>query len=257
MLYYKMEESNIQEVITEVEEVDESPVHKREGHYNSWGFTIRPLKGITDKTATKVLLWLDKQDYGFACLEMEGEARHLHGQIWINEPRTKGTINKSLENICSRTIEDWNPAQNIVLRRGTKIAYNDDFVEEYLSKEDNIIFNNPPNLSTPYYPSQEEQQEVQAKSSSRNLVYYELKKEWKKFNEHNAFTLEDVAKWLMDKMYKYDTYRIIEDDKRRKQFTKSLYYYLKEQGSLRMMLTEEDYLKTTQHYNQMLMEQKI
>jgi len=252
MLYYKMEEENIHEVI------HENPVHKREGHYNSWSFTIRPLRGISENTLTKVILWLDKQDFGFACLEMEGEARHLHGQIWIKEPRTKGTINKSLENICARTIEDWSPAQNLVLRRGTKIAYNDGFVENYLNKEENIIFNNPPDCPSEFfYPSQEEQEEVQAKSSSRNSQYYELKKEWKKFNENNAFSLEDVARWLMDRMYKYDTFKIIEDDKRRKQFTKSLYYYLKGQGTLKMMLTEEDYLKTTQHYNQMLMEQKI
>lgn len=225
--------------------------------YKSWAFTIRPLKGFQEKSEDRLLKWLSKQDGAFACIEMEGEARHCHGQIFISgEGRTKGTINKSLENICATTIDDWNPAQNIVLRRGTKIAYNDDFITEYLSKEDNIIFNNPPENTSIYYPSKEEQEKTINKSKSQNQTYFGLKEEWKTFNEDNHFTLEDVAIWLMDKMYKYDTYRIIEDDKRRKQFTKSLYFYLKGKGNLRQMMFEDDYIKTSQYHRQQLLEQE-
>lgn len=231
--------------------------------YRSWCFTIRPLNGFQEKTEMRLIKWLQKQDYAFCCVEMDGEARHCHAQIWLKAPRDKGTINKSLENICATTIDDWNPAQNLVMRRGTKIGYNDDFVEEYLSKEDNIIFNSPPEDSTEYYPSKEEQLKVQGKAKSKNQLYFDLREKYKedkipmsRWDDPIKPTLQEIAEWVMDGMYKKDSIRIIEDDRRRKQFVKSLYWYIRGCGDLKSMLTEEDWLKSDKHYNQLLMEQQ-
>lgn len=209
--------------------------------YKSFCFTIRPLKGINDGTIDALCKWLSKQEFAFACLEMEGEARHCHGQIWNKVERDKGSVNRSLENICARTIEDWNPAQNMVMRRGTKIAYSDDFVEEYLAKEDNIIFNNPPfkEISSEYYPSQEEQEKVKAKANSRNSKYLECKTQF--LETGNEVTLENVAIFVGEGMFKNDTITIIEDDRRLKQFIKKLYFYIKGGCSLSALLTKEDY----------------
>jgi hypothetical protein len=227
--------------------------------YRSWCFTIRPLNGFQENTELRLIKWLNKQDYGFACVEMDGQSRHCHGQIWIDKERDKGTINKSLENICATTIDDWNPAQNLVLRRGTKIGYNDDFVEEYLSKEDNVIFNNPPLDSSEYYPSQEEQNKLQAKPKSKNQIYskpksknqiyFDLKEKYKgekipmcDWDQPIKCSLQEVAIWVGEGMFKKDTIKIIEDDRRRKQFVKNLYWYIRGCGDIKSMMTEEDYL---------------
>ena len=105
--------------------------------YKSWTFTIRPRDGFPKTLDHKVVDWAKKQDGAFLTYEKADVERHIHGQIWC-EPRDKGTVNKSLERICVNNIPEWDTAQNIVLRRGTKIAYNNDFVENYLAKEDNI-----------------------------------------------------------------------------------------------------------------------
>lgn len=255
--FYGLSEEQMDSKIEQFISETPSPPTKREGMFNSYCFTIRPLKGIKDSTIDGIVKWLGKQDYGFVCSEMDGEAKHLHGQIWVKEPRDKGTINKSLENICARTIEDWNPAQNLVMRRGTKVAYNNGFIEEYLSKEDNIIFNNPPNNAHEYYPSKEEQERVQKKAKSSNPQFFIHKENFLKNRTIcSKITLEEIAMWVSEGMYKNDTIAIIQDDKRRKQFTKSLYYYIIGKANLRAMLSEDDYLKTSQHYNQMLMEQE-
>lgn len=209
--------------------------------YKSFCFTIRPLKGINDETTDALCKWLSKQEFAFACLEMEGEARHCHGQIWNKVERDKGSVNRSLENICARTIEDWNPSQNMVMRRGTKIAYSDDFVEEYLAKEDNIIFNNPPfkEISSDYYPSQEEQERVKAKSNSKNSLFLECKTQF--LQQGNEVTLENVAIFVRDGMYKNDTITVIQDDRRRKQFVTSLFFFIQGGCSLSAMMTKEQF----------------
>lgn len=208
--------------------------------YKSWAFTIRPREGFHEELETKLIKWISKQDYGFACVEMEGDARHCHAQIWINTPRDKGTINRSLENLCvSGLKEKFDASSKVVLRRGTKIAYNDDFIEEYLAKEDNIIYNNPPEDTSVFYPTKEEQEKVMAKKNTKNSKYLECKTQF--LEKGNEVTLENVAIFVRDGMYKNDTITIIEDDRKRKQFVKSLFYYIKGSCSLSAMMTKEDF----------------
>lgn len=208
--------------------------------YKSWAFTIRPREGFHEELEDRFIKWIKKQDYGFACVEMEGDARHCHGQIWINTARDKGTLNRSLENLCVSALkEKFDASAKVVLRRGTKIAYNDNFITEYLAKEDNIIFNNPPDDTSPFYPSKEEQEKVQAKKNTRNSKYLECKTQF--LEQGNEVTLENVAIFVRDGMYKNDTITIIEDDRKRKQFVKSLFYYIQGGCSLSAMLTKEDF----------------
>ena len=72
------------------------------GSFRSYAFTIRPLMGVKQKLEDGVVKWLSKHK-GFLCSEMEDEARHLHGVIYLDTPKTKGDLNKSLESICARS----------------------------------------------------------------------------------------------------------------------------------------------------------
>ena len=85
--------------------------------YKSWAFTIRPRDGVEKDSPLQIAIvkWCMKQNYYFLCAEGVDEARHLHGQIWIDDPRDKGTICRSLERICEKNVDTWNPAQKKIV----------------------------------------------------------------------------------------------------------------------------------------------
>ena len=216
--------------------------------YKSYAITIRPKNGLSRKTEEEVVKFLKKQHHAFAVLEGEDEARHLHGQIWFEKPKVKGDINKSLERICERTIDDWTPAQKVVLRGGTKIAYNDDFVETYCQKENDprIIYNSPPDGGD-YYPSVEEQEKVKSSANAVDKRYHRLSEkfkewlpEWEDYKYPSATRKERVANFLIDAMFKSKTEMVIADKKARLQLCDCLTSYIYSVGTLDMFLNAED-----------------
>ena len=211
----------------------------------SFTITIRPKLGLSVKTEEDVLKYLEKQHHAFAVIEGEDESRHLHGQVWLKNPRKKGDFNKSIERICERTIDDWTPAQLLVLRGGTKYAYNDDFVENYCQKEENpeIIFNNPPAGDTSeYYPSEEDQNKIQAKANAVDKKFHNWETkfhEW--YTQDRQVRLGDVARWMSHAMFKEKSIQVIVDKKNRVQNCKSLYLYINSKHCPEEFMTEAEY----------------
>ena len=221
--------------------------------YKSWTFTIRPRNGVEKDSPLQIAIikWCMKQDYSFLCAEGTDEARHLHGQIWIKDAREKGTIQRSLERICEQKLEDWNPAQKKVLRSGVKIAYSKDFVENYLSKEDGWILNDPPEDEENYYPSEEEQNKVKESANAVDKKYHRLSEMFKEYSDNNNFDYKDIssnlkrkeviAKFLGIQMFKEKTIPVIADKKHRTQLMECLKAYIWEETTLDMWLTKDDY----------------
>ncbi|AXH74932.1 MAG: putative replicase [Cressdnaviricota sp.] len=215
--------------------------------YRSWAVTIRPLNGIQveSKLEDALIRWFKKQDYCFVVSEKEDEARHIHAQIWLNDARDKGTINKSLERIQSANDSDWSPASKLVLRRGTKIAYNDDFVENYLNKcESNILVNSPPLDSSGFYPSKEEQEKVRRKSNAVDQKFHRWSEDFKEWaTTHNLispYSLIDVSRFMGDMFFQSKKYQVIVDHKSRVQNCKCLYHYINSTTSFNMFLSQKD-----------------
>ena len=130
--------------------------------YKSYCITVRPRLGLSKETEKALIAWFNKQDFAFACIEMDHEARHCHAQIWMENARPKGIIRRSLVRICERTIPEWDNSQSKVLSGGIKIAY-DDWHVNYLQENENkindtvnVIYNNVPNNTQCFYPSIEE-----------------------------------------------------------------------------------------------------
>lgn len=177
--------------------------------FKSYAFTVRPRNGLSEELECRITSWLKKQDYAFAVTEMSAEAKHLHGQIFCNEPRVKGAVQLSLERIQEKYDPDWDPASKKVLRRGVRIAYNGDFIEEYLNKEDSsVIYNSPPEEESSYYPSEEEQTKVKELSNAvdkRLHTISNLYRDWKSKNK-------DIAKVILREqrisMFLYDSWYI-------------------------------------------------
>ncbi len=223
--------------------------------YRSYAFTIRPSNGFPSNLDEK-LTKLFKQSRDGICLvaEMEDDARHIHGQVWFPNPKLKGDVNKELVRFCKKNIQEFEKSEEYVLKRGTKIAYNDDFIINYTNKPDSIFIQNEPpeGEHTEYYPSQEEQDKVQAKSNAVDKKFHtweiDFLEYWKQRMEDCDFSnppqsvkLIDVAEFLSRQMFMEKKYNVIVDKKNRVQNCKSLYLYIKSKKCPKEFLTKEEW----------------
>lgn len=200
------------------------------GQYNSFTFTIRPRCGVGEEIQQIFEKFLIKNfEFHFLCAEMEDEARHLHGQVWFPNSRKKGDFKKTLQRVQEKCDPDWSPASSKVLAGGIKIAYSSNWVEEYLTKEDGWILNNPPEYEDKYYPSQEEQESVKAKANAVDSAFHHWSVLYKE-SQFNDLPLskESVAMWFHDAMFCSKKIRVQIDSRKRIQNRDCLYHYLRE-----------------------------
>ena len=104
--------------------------------YNSFGITLRTQEGIPDELANRFDRWIRKQQYGAYVFEKEDTPaeKHIHAQVWYDEPRTKGSIHRQMTRLIKETCH---PSTYIIKYAVcVKIAYNDDFLEQYMVKEE-------------------------------------------------------------------------------------------------------------------------
>jgi hypothetical protein len=202
----------------------------------SFAFTIRPIAGVRENSELENLFRKMLKKYpGFLVAEKTGIERHLHGQVFFENPRTKSDFHRDVPvKYCKKALEDWSPQQERVLKSGTKIAYSNDFYTEYCNKEDSVMLvDNFPEDATSYYPSQEEQDKVKARANAKDATHHHLLEMWREKEPDNSYPTErEVAKFLYDIMYVSKTYHVISDPRRRGQIVKSLTQYINADISL-------------------------
>lgn len=201
--------------------------------FKSYAFTVRPKNGLEKDLEDRLVAWLKKQDYAFAVIEMEGEARHMHGQIFSNVPRTKSAVQLSLERIQEKLDPNWCPASKKVLRRGVKIAYSSDFIEEYLNKYNStVIFNNPPEEESSFYPSQEEQDKVKEQSNAVDKRMHSISVLYKTWSEGNPILEgvilpeEKIARFLYDAWYISKTLPTLQNLRSERELMRRVRHYI-------------------------------
>lgn len=227
--------------------------------FRSYAFTVRPKLGLQTPLEEGLVKWLSKH-HGFLCTEMEDEAKHAHGVIYLEKPKLKGDLNKSLESICSRLVPDWDANQNMVLRRGTKICYNDNFIDEYLSKEDNVIFSKIPEDTSQYYPSKEEQEKVQAKSNAVDKKFHQWETDFLNSIYYEEFKKTPlqlyISQFLEDMMFSSRRYVVTVCPKKRREYAKALYLYVIKQSDGLQTMYEKDIQITDLYLKSMIVEQQ-
>lgn len=186
---------------------------------------------MTDDTLRECVTWLNKQDFAFALTEMEDEARHLHAQIWLEVGRDRGEICRSLQRICERTIPAWDEAQKKVLRQGVRISYSDWYLDYLAENEEKgtpsePIINNPPNCSLEYYPSQKEQEAVQAASSAVDKEMHNLAARFIEDHGEELPTQQLVATWLYQQCFHAKSISIPRQQRDRVEKMRILHAYL-------------------------------
>lgn len=207
-------------------------------YYNmnkSYCITVRPLGGLTPDTELAIVKWLKMQPHHFSCAEKTDEARHLHAQIWFEEPRARGDVCKAIQRICERTIPDWNEAQKKVLRYGVKIAYSDWYLD-YLSDNEAktgtelgiILTDSPPEITLGYYPTEEEQQLLKDTANAVDKQLFKYEQQFLLWAETIAppYSKAQIATWLCNQMFVSRTIMVVRDPRLRKNLCISLHAYV-------------------------------
>jgi len=233
----------------------------------SYCITVRPKNGLSVETQTELVKWFCKQDGYHAVIEMENEARHLHGQIWIEAGRNRGEIVRSVKRICERTIEDWNAAQAKVLSGGVKIAYSD-WYESYLENAEkksgdkvNVICEKVPDKTEDFYASEEEQLKLKDSCNATDKRFHKLSVDFKDWYEKQddkdksyRVEIEDVGYFVGESMFKMKSIPVIADTRCCKQLVKALHQYITERVDITSFLTKEQYDMMIYRYEQRKLE---
>ena len=216
--------------------------------YRSFAITVRPRNGVEPLSALEkdLLKWFRAQSYATVIVEEQGEARHIHGQIWLETERARGEVVRAFDRIMSRNTL-YDNAQKKIMRKGVKIAYSDWFEDYCLDNDEKTVenkkkgitlFNNPPEDTESYYPSEEEQEEIQNRTNASDNRMYELEQEFKKKIGDKEFMLIDVANFLAWKCNVDRSMRCITDKRVRTGLCRSLYHYMRKSTDGREWLTE-------------------
>ena len=104
--------------------------------YNTWAITIRPTGGIKNEQIEGVTNWIAKTcDYYHIITEKDGWERHLHAALFLKKDDHRSNLNNRILSVpCLK--DTLTEAERVVLRRGTKIMYDWNFVNTYLKKAD-------------------------------------------------------------------------------------------------------------------------
>lgn len=190
---------------------------------------MRPRGGLKEHYDEALTKWIKKQQYSVYSYEGEQESRHLHGQVWYDEPKRKADIQKALTRIAERKDTQWDSASRKVLVGGVKIAYNNSFMDNYITKEKDHDYYNPPLRPDDYYPSEEEQAQVMKRANAKDHYFHKLSEMWGD-KELQASThieaIEEIGLWYYQQMYQEKTIPVISDTRVFKQKINSLIHYL-------------------------------
>jgi len=180
----------------------------------SFAVTIRPLDGVTDEQVTMFANYLRKQcDYYHLVTEKTMAERHIHAGFILKKEISRSNLSTNL----MRLFKDLTPTEKSVLRKGLRIMYNWDFVNNYLNKDDDtvVIQSHLPeegHIESFFPPKPTPVSETIAKKCS--LYYHELERMW---YEHVSPGTEvntmEARNFLFNVMYNKRCLAVIRDDK--------------------------------------------
>ena len=203
--------------------------------FSSFAITIRPRMGVTPNSECEISLlkYFSKFEYSSVCFEKTGADRHLHAQVWFNDPKVKGDLMKQIrDRILAKTVPDWDNAQKKVACK-IKIAYNDWF-ENYCAENETkgdpleLKFHNPPLETDSFYPSEEEQESIKNKANAKDPRFHHYKELYYERNKEKPKDTTEVARFLHIIMFIEKLIPVVIDKKARINICECLYYYLQD-----------------------------
>jgi len=208
--------------------------------YKSYAITVRPRAGLKTAHEDVLLAWLQSLPHCVAVHEREGEAMHLHAQIWSMEGWIKGNIVKKLRKIGERCLDDWDAPQAKVQSQGVRIAYSD-WATDYLINNDDkpadeqgvVLIENAPDVQEAYYPSQDEQDAVQTRVNAKDSLMHSWAELWEEHASDDEKTrlsrlnrLLYVGRFCSRIWFQLKLRPTLRNDRDQKDFVKRLTAYL-------------------------------
>jgi len=170
----------------------------------SYCITLRPgakANGLNETLKKKAMNWCKRQDYAFMVMEKDGHESHLHIQSWHNEPLLRNTVGKAFQRFLFDSYDAGSYLVGVALN--IKMGFND-WWDHYLKEnpgktEDvDILYEALPALTEAFYPTEEEQTEIQEKALAGDKRFYHYLKGWEEYagNPQIECTLLNVCEFL-------------------------------------------------------------
>ncbi len=197
--------------------------------YKSFAITIRPKNGLNGEYEEAINKFIQNHQYYAYNYEMEDQARHCHAQVFYDKPKRKSDVQKALKRIGLKHDPDWGPSAQKVSSGGVKIAYNDNFIDNYIQKDTEAEEYNPPDDTEPYYPTEAEQEKVLNRATAKDSYFNNLKElygETKLEEDNKIHAILAIGDWYYSQMYDVKSIAVIADPKRFKQNIMALCHYL-------------------------------
>lgn len=214
----------------------------------SFGITFRPRLGLSSATEERLLNWVKKQDYGHLYIEKEGCERHAHIQVWSDDFMKRDSVQKAMNRILVDTVEfddlkDKREQLSAAIK--VKMMYNDwlrNYCEDNRDKNDDSfsdsVFESLPVDTTDYYPSQEEQEFIEAKANAVDNYMFKLEQ---KFLETELDpSKENIAEFLSDIMFNKREVQTMRKQIDRINLCNTLYNYVNKIIDKKLFLSKEE-----------------
>jgi len=215
--------------------------------YKSYCITIRPKAGLNEEIIKNFDWWIrNKCKGGVYVFEKTDAERHIHAQVFCENPRSKSNIKKDLIKYVQneKTDPDWSPSSKKVLGGGIRIAYNSDFAENYMMKEAiDYEYCCIPDDEYSYYPTQEEQETVIADNNSRNPLLLRLSRWWREEEDQTILITEQRVAVFLQRLFIEDRIVGLMNARSRLEQRRLLYAYIARHyrfGSLYSTETERE-----------------
>lgn len=193
--------------------------------------TFRPKHGITDEHISKILHYcIPRCKYYAFITEKTGEARHLHGALFLHKEIEPKYFNRAIKkSLFSKIITELNDGTNIRAAYHGSTIYNDDFVTRYLEKDDDT------EQVGSYLPDKKEEREVYytdvrefKRPEIGDYVHDKFEKSFYEEYDNNGTTVntDEIEEHLCNLMYVERTWRCIRDPRKMKQLVWSLWSYM-------------------------------
>lgn len=182
--------------------------------FRTYAVTLRPRNGIDDSQASKIVAWMKKRcTHLHVVSEKTGSARHVHAALYLKMDVTRSNFATVLVRLGAQL--GFDEEEKVILRKGIRILYSDDFVQSYLDKDDDteVLISDLPAVGTLYdwYPPKPSPVVHTAKHSK---YYWDLELLW---NTHKRpveeCNTQNVRNFLFDMMYNKRCIPVIRDDK--------------------------------------------
>lgn len=206
--------------------------------YRAYAITVRPHGGVTDAQIAGVLKMVRRRcDYYTIITEKTGEERHLHAGLFLKKPEQRKYMNQCLKNMTC--FKDLTKNEQFVLANGTKIMYNMDFVDNYMTKDDETQLiaaePPPPGVAEQYFPPPEEQEKAMRAArinKAKNSHMAMLEEYWNEFYPDKPKTMSNCVDHLASLMFEKRLIKGYRDMQTLKKTATMFCHYVNKRGNL-------------------------